>query len=891
MLKKIITLIFLFGFVIITNAQTITLKGTVKDSLQTPLTYANIIAKPKDLSKNIKFAITDEDGLYRIELSKGNQYIISISYMGFEPISQPFTATKNTIKNFILNEAKNQLDEVIIEMPVVVKQDTIIYNTKNFINGTERKLKNILKKLPGVEVDKNGGVTVQGKKVTQMLVEGKKFFGGGTKLAVDNIPADAVDRVEVLDNYNEVAFLKNLSDSDDMAMNIKLKKDKKNFLFGDLEAGKGNQKYYRTNANLFYYSPKTNVNFIGNLNNTGEKTFTFKDYMNFQGGINAVFNGNFNWGRGDFAQFLTKNDILKSENKFAALHITKTATSKLDIYGFAIISKTNTNSFEESNNQYASILEQKQNTTNAKNVFGIGKLNVEYTPNKKAKWHARTQVKKTNNKNYNKIFSTINGTQNSFNTNRKTNAISINQNIEWHQQHSNKHTFSFVADYSYDKNNPVNYWQTTNQILQGIIPVDNTQSMYRLHQNREIEQQNFNSIFKHFWVLNNNNHIYTTLGNNLSIEFFKTNESQELDNGSSNDFSTSGFGNDVHFKLNDFYLGMHYKFRTGIFTVKQGIEIHNYNWGVEQQTTFSKSKWIALPDFLAKIEFNKSKSIQIRYNLKANFSDASKLANQYYLQSYSSVFKGNENLENELYHNANLYYNRFSLYRGLIMYANVNYTKKIMGFTNVVDFDQSNPDPTQRANRFLTSQLISNPSENWMFRGFIHKTIKKIKYKLDGDINLSRYVQNINNQIQNNTSNSYSLETGIETLFDNFPTIEIGYKRTIGNYNPGNSVTKFVRSEPYLNIDYDFLKGFVFNFDYTRSSYQNKSLGQKNIYELANATLSYKNDDSAWSYKIKATNLINTTFKQNNRFSNYLISDTKTYILPRIIMFSISYNL
>ena len=891
MLKKLIAVICLLGFVFTSKAQTITLKGSVKDSLQNPLTFANVIAKPKDKTKNLKFAITDIDGLYRLELIKGNQYIISISYMGFSSVNHPFNATKTTTKNFVLKEAKNQLDEVVIEMPVVVKQDTTIYSTKHFVDGTERKLKNVLKKLPGVEVDKNGGVTVNGRKITRMLVEGKKFFNGGTKLAVNNIPADAVDKVEVLDNYNEVAFLKNISDSDEMAMNIKLKEDKKNFLFGDVEAGKGKQEYYRTNANVFYYSPKTNVNFIGNLNNIGEKTFTFKDYMNFQGGINAVFNGTFKWGRDDFAQFLNSNDILSSENKFAALHITNAASSKLDISGFAIISKTDSKNFIESNNQYFSILERKQNTTTAKNTFGIGKLNLEYAPTKKAQWYARTQVKKTNNKNNNEIFSTINNTQSIFNTNRKTDAVSISQNIEWHQQQNKKHTFSFIADYAFDKNNPTNYWQTNNQILQGLIPVDNLQNMYRLHQNREIEQHNFNSIFKYFWVINNNNHIYTTLGNSLSNENFISTDKQELDDGSYNDFSSNGFGNDVRFRWNDFFIGLHYKFRAGIFTIKQGVELHNYNWGVNQQNNFSKNKWIVLPDFLTKIEFNKSKSIQIRYNLKTNFSDASKLASQYYLQSYNSVFRGNKNLENELFHNANIYYRRFSLYRGLMMNASINYTKKIKGFTNIVALDETNPDPTQRTNQFLTSQLLDNPSENWMFRGFIHKTVKKIKYKFNGNINLSKYLQNINSQLQTNKNNSYSIDLGIETIFDNLPIIEIGYKRTIGNYTSGNLNSKFIRSEPYLNIDYDFLNGFVFNFDYKRSNYQNESLNQKNSYELANATLSYKSDDSPWSYKIKATNLFNTTFKQSNRFSDFLISDTKTYILPRVIMFSIAYNL
>ncbi len=116
-------------------------------------------------------------------------------------------------------------------------------------------------------------------------------------------------------------------------------------------------------------------------------------------------------------------------------------------------------------------------------------------------------------------------------------------------------------------------------------------------------------------------------------------------------------------------------------------------------------------------------------------------------------------------------------------------------------------------------------------------------------------------------------------------------RERLGIILQATSTSNFVRSEPFVNIDYDFLKGFIFNFDYKRSSYQNKSLNQKNVYELANATLSYKNEDSAWSYKIKATNLFNTTFKQSNSFSDYLIRDTKTYILPRIFMFSIAYNL
>ena len=332
-------------------SQDITLKGFVKDSLQNPLSYTNIIANPQQQKLNLAFAITDEEGRYSLKLKRGVTYNISISFMGFKSVNFNITPTKNISKNFILKETSNQLDEIIIELPVIVKEDTIIYNTKRFITGEERKLKNVLKKLPGVEVDKNGNVTVQGKKVTKMLVDGKKFFGGGTKLAVDNIPADAVDKVVVLDNYNEVAFLKNLSDTDEMAMNIQLKEDKKRFAFGDIEAGKGNQNFYNTHTNLFYYSPKTNINFIGNSNNVGNKTFTFEDYLSFSGGINAVFKGNFNFRRNDFSKFLQSQDLVSNRQNFAALNITKTTSNKLDISGYAIFSNNKTGSFFETINK------------------------------------------------------------------------------------------------------------------------------------------------------------------------------------------------------------------------------------------------------------------------------------------------------------------------------------------------------------------------------------------------------------------------------------------------------------------------------------------------------------------------------------------------------------
>jgi hypothetical protein len=121
---------------------------------------------------------------------------------------------------------------------------------------------------------------------------------------------------------------------------------------------------------------------------------------------------------------------------------------------------------------------------------------------------------------------------------------------------------------------------------------------------------------------------------------------------------------------------------------------------VNQQTQITKNKWVVLPDFLAKIEFNKLKKITMYYNLKTAFSDTSMFANSFYLQSYNSAFKGNEDLENNLYHNSGIYYSRFGLYRGIILFSSLNYNKQVKDVRNTVAFDADNQDSSQRINQF-----------------------------------------------------------------------------------------------------------------------------------------------------------------------------------------------
>jgi len=223
------------------------------------------------------------------------------------------------------------------------------------------------------------------------------------------------------------------------------------------------------------------------------------------------------------------------------------------------------------------------------------------------------------------------------------------------------------------------------------------------------------------------------------------------------------------------------------------------------------------------------------------------------------------------------------LYRGLMLFSHVSYIKKIKGIQNAVQF--------QGVNQYVSPVLVTNPSENWNFNADISKKIKQFKYHLKSNLSLATYLQNINNSSVTNKNKNWQYEVSAKTLFDNFPTIELGFKESFGNYTSSNVTSKFITTEPFLNIDYDFLKGFILSFDYTNYKYVNKTFNQNNTYQIANATLSYKKEDSDWSFKIKLNNLFNVQFKRQNSFSSYIIADSKTYILPRIVLFSIGYNL
>src|SRR5690554_6271328 len=408
--------------------------------------------------------------------------------------------------------------------------------------------------------------------------------------------------------------------------------------------------------------------------------------------------------------------------------------------------------------------------------------------------------------------------------------------------------------------------------------------MYTILQTKRNNTHSANAVAKHYWVLNNFNHIYTSIGVNAVFSELYSQEEQLLSDGGINDFDVAGFGNDFGYDFLNTFLGLEYKLQLGIATFKPMIYAHFYNWKTTQlEEQNSHTKALLLPQFTAKIELNRSEKVNFKYGLNARFPDIEQLASNFVLSSFNSVYKGNTSLENQLYHTVNLSYTKFSLIRKL----NIN----LHTFLNKKEEQVKNITQLQGIDQYNTPMMFDLPEHNWRMMGNISKTIRKIRYKLNANFNYNDFYQILNNDTHRNISKSISSTASVETLFRDYPNIEVGYTKDFNNYRSFSQTNNFENNRFFIHVQYDFLKNFIFKADYTLDRYHNKNSHARNTFDTANASLFYQVEDSPWGFEINATNLFDTAFKQQNSFNSFLITDTKRYILPRIIMFKIAYKL
>ena len=913
-MKKILFLIpFLFS--LFSFSQNIRFEGVIQDNTQAPLEMANVMAMNQATKTMDAYAITNDKGRFILNLKSNSTYIVKLSYLGMQ--NKEITVTtqsQNIVQNITLENSGIELEgvEIVREMPVSISGDTIIYNADSFKTGTERKLEDILKKLPGVEVNADGEVEVEGKKVTKLMVEGKDFFDGDTKLGVKNIPADAIDKVQVLRNYNENSILKGVENNqENVAMNIKLKDGKKNFWFGDATAGIGvghEDERYNINPKLFYYNPKYSINIITNFNNIGELPLTTQDYFKFSGGFRNMMGkggSSFNVSSNDLGVSLLRNNRAKEiETDFGATNFSYNPSKSWTISGFGILStsiteietKSRTNFLEPNSSEVASAENRLEQATQ-KNNLGLFKLSTSFKPNANFQFDYDILTKLSKQEEDGSLLrETIDESDNStvedIFTGKEQDPVSVNQNLSFYYTAAEKHVFAFEMQHLYQDENPFyNANLASNPFTSptsNVLGYDTAQTRTDLNQKRFVKTNKLDTKLDYYYMITPKSNINVTLGNTHSNQNFDSSMYQILDNGNANELDNIENTNDVKYKFNDAFLGLHYKILTGKFTFTPGVSLHTYALDNEQLgTNFKQNFTRVLPDFLAIYQIKKSEMLTYNFSFTNSFTDINRLAEGYILNSYSSLSRGNSTLENEIQQSHSLRYFKYNMFNFENISAFLSYDRTVDAIKTRAFFDNVNQ-ISEPFNSEFADEAIT------FFGNYGRSFFRYYKASLNANLNWSKYnniqVDRFTQQDVLITNESFTQIYSIKasTNYKNFPNIELGYSYTINNY-PNDT---FFTDRPSVKIDYFFLKSFSFVSEYEFYNYYNNDKSVKNEYDFLSASLIYqKAKDSNWEYKISATNILNTTSLNDDSFSQFSTRATQYTVQPRYIIFSFKYNL
>ncbi|MFY0591935.1 outer membrane beta-barrel protein [Roseivirga sp.] len=309
------------GFIFQGQAQQ-DLTGRVLDSARKPLSFATVVLLQPTDSVMKYFGVTNDKGVYQIKRVKSGEYLMQFSFTGlkttYKTINVPLENPDLGDQRLFLDP--KALDEVIVEaelIPIKFKTDTIEYNANAFKTREGAAVEELLEQLPGVEVDREGNVKAQGEDVVKVLVDGKEFFGNDPKVATKNLPAKAIDKIQVLDRKTDQAVFTGIEDGErERTINLLLKADHKNGYFGEIKAGAGTNSSYTGEAKIYRFSDKIQAAVLGLQNNINQFGFTYKGNDTFgqnSKGINESFAAGLNLslnkanGNRYFASFLGNN--------------------------------------------------------------------------------------------------------------------------------------------------------------------------------------------------------------------------------------------------------------------------------------------------------------------------------------------------------------------------------------------------------------------------------------------------------------------------------------------------------------------------------------------------------------------------------------------------------
>ena len=290
-------LIILHALSLTLPAQVVTtVRGAVRDGAETPLVGANVAfyrVTPSGDKQLVAGGTSDSKGHFAIAQVPQEQLSLEVSYIGYQNYQKSLTITAGIDLGVIrLEEDAHLLEEVVVEgkaTDMTVRGDTISFNADAYKVPQGAMLEDLVKRLPGAEIDENGQITIGGQQVAKIMLDGKEFFSGDTKVAMRNLPAAVVNQLEVLNRQSDEARLTGFDDDEEeTVLNIRTRPDMRRGTFGHALAGYGLGQRYELSGMLNYFSQQHQTTLLAGSNNTNGQGLSDLD----------LDDGSRGWGRG-----------------------------------------------------------------------------------------------------------------------------------------------------------------------------------------------------------------------------------------------------------------------------------------------------------------------------------------------------------------------------------------------------------------------------------------------------------------------------------------------------------------------------------------------------------------------------------------------------------------
>jgi len=938
-MRKVIVLTVLYALASITAlAQKAdgSIKGKLIDTAAkqgiADATISLINAKDSSL---ITFTLSNKLGNFEIKGIVPGNYQLVFSHQAYQPFRKNISVSADK-KLIDLGELAPEKDyktlagvTVTNEAPIVVKGDTVQFNASGFKTAPNATVEDLVKKLPGVEVDKEGNVKAQGEQVQKVYVDGKEFFGNDPKLATKNLTADMVESIQVYDDMSDQAKFTKIDDgSRTKTMNIKLKKDRNKGYFGRALAAYGENKRYEGNLSVNKFDGPKRISLLFNANNINKQGFSFSDIISSMGGFSG-FNsgggmgggqmvsvrggggggGGFGGGGGNFGS--TPTGIIKSLS--TGLNYTDEWTSKIKATGSYFFSNSENaqvqNTFRKTTypdsiadrNAYTNSLNKNQNhRINFRIEAQIDSLSsILYTPGITLQ-HSKTLSGDNSSTDvahldydYQALIDT------SMRTNERD-GINWNNNLLYRRRFKKTgrtFTLGWSNTFGQSESSGLNisniYYFDTVGTPKGTIK-QNQQSNQTTHTHNNVISASYteplalNKVieFNYAYTLNNNS------SNKATYNFDPF--SKKYDDP--NYLLTSEFQNT--FKAHR--VGANYRVQNKKYNYQLGI-------GVQKATleNFNNRKTIIGGDtvvntnssylnFFPTANFNltpsRSKNLRFSYNGRTNQPTVSQLQPVADVSDTLNIKLGNPNLKQEFTHNVNLNYSTFNILTFRYVAANLNFNTTANKIVSVIETKgpqqittYTNLNGAFRASGFFTLGL---PFKNPKWKGSSVNLTNNTSYSRD--VSLLRREKTNTNTFQISQGAGLNLN---KEKYDVGLRANIAWYKITSQQNPQMNDDYFTNTYS-VDFSYTFPKNIILSSDFDYLFNIGRADGFNQNVPLWNASLrkqlfKKKNGEIRFS--------VNDILNQNRSITrsayNNVIEDTKSMVLRRYFMVGLFFNL